>query len=207
MDRRAVRRPQGRQARRRGLTTVAGPAASTSPATPGEPPGPGRSDREPPLSTADGRRLDRPALAVVAQPRAAGLDGRGLAPAHRPLHGSVRDGDRDPRGGPGALGRRVPGRPDAGQPGPRAVRGRERQPRRAVRLAGHVRPDLPGHQPPRLRRGRGGRLVPIARGIHHRSRGGRVAGAGHPPRARSGSARPATARWGSSDWTPRGSPA
>ena len=40
LDRRAVRRPQGRQARRRGLTTMTGPAAAASPAVRRRPPPP-----------------------------------------------------------------------------------------------------------------------------------------------------------------------
>ena len=101
----------------------------------------------------------------------------------------------------------LPADRSAGRPGPRAVRGRERRPRRTVRLAGHVRPDLPGHQPARLRRLGGGRLVPGPRRVHPRPGGRGLAGAGHPPRPGRRSARRATAPWGSSAWTRPGSPA
>ena len=52
---------------------------------------------------------------------------------------------------------------------------------RTVRLAGHVRPHLPGHQPPRLRRLDRRWLVPRPRRVHQRPDGRGLAGAGHPP--------------------------
>ena len=163
LDRRPVRRPQGRQARRRGLTAMTGSAAPSSGLTP--PRMLAAVGSLPYRLQLAGGWIDQPfvsslnpeppgSMVVVSlEPTVRYMDRCGMATGTRAVAQALW-GDALPAG-------RTPD-----EPRPRALCGRERGPGRAVRVAGHVRPHLPGRQPARLRRdGRRG-LVPGARRVH-----------------------------------------